>query len=192
MRPVYKLVRNRSWSEEPWLDHLLSGTLLATHIIVINIAGIGDVLAWADKSHRLTVYSTGASVISILGGLGAISTTIYVAATGERARKVREQYPHELKRNWTHLLVDLGISAGACVVAQTLDADRDPHSARFVFEYAFTLAALSFVRLVWLFNRMISIADRDITDKRVEEAPELNPVWKSKLTPERKGESNNI
>ncbi|NAS22385.1 hypothetical protein GT755_11900 [Herbidospora sp. NEAU-GS84] len=169
------------WSDNPWIDYILAATILAFHLLVVNRYKRGDFLSWITLDQRLGVYETGATVISVLGGLSAIAATVYMAATGQRARKARLHFAEELRRNWTYLLVNVGASALICLCAQALDNNHDPHSMRFSFEYAILLAIFSFSRLVWLFDSVMAISNMDAAEISVTEAPPLNPVWKSKL-----------
>lgn len=169
------------WSEAVWIDYILAVAVVGVHILIVKETGHGDWLRWSSSSQRLSVYGTGATVIAIIGGLSAIAVSVYLAAFGERARTVRRYFSHDLRRNWLALLLGTASSAALCLVAQTLDGPRDPHSARFVFELAMGLATFRFARLAWLFNSMIKIADRDLTDITRGKPPELSKVWSDRL-----------
>jgi hypothetical protein len=169
------------WSEATWIDYGLAFLVVAAQVLVVRETGHGDWLRWVDSAQRLTVYGTGATVISIIGGLSTIAVAVYLAADGERARAVRRHYAVALRRNWRALLVGTGLTAGLCLVAQAFDTAKDPHSARFVFEFAMAVAALRFLRLVWLFNAMVSIADKDLTDAPRGPAPGLDDAWSSRV-----------
>jgi hypothetical protein len=169
------------WSEAAWIDYALAAVAVGGHVLVVREAHHGDWLRWSTSSQRLNVYGTGATVISIVGGLSAIAVSVYLAAGGERARAVRRHYSVALRRNWHALLLGTGVAAGLCLVAQILDVTKDPHSARFVFEFAMALAVFRFLRLAWLFNAMVNIADKDLTDAPLEPAPALSDAWSSKM-----------
>jgi hypothetical protein len=169
------------WSEATWIDYGLAFLVVGAHVLVVKQTGHGDWLRWSDSAQRLTVYGTGATVISIIGGLSTIAVAVYLAAGGERARAVRLHYPAALRRNWRALILATGLTAGLCLVAQAIDTGKDPHSARFVFEFAMAVAGLRFVRLVWLFNAMIRIADRDLTDAPRGPAPDLDDAWSRRV-----------
>ena len=165
------------WSEVVRIDYVLAAVAVAIHVAVVEATGHGDWLRWSSSSQRLAIYGTGATVISIIGGLSAIAVAVYLAATGERARAVRRYFSSALRRNWLAILLGTGASAGLCLLAQVLDEPKDPHWARFIFEFAMALATFRFVRLAWLFNSMIKIADRDLTDLPRGKAPELSEAW---------------
>jgi hypothetical protein len=169
------------WSEATWIDYGLAFLIVGAHVLIVEQTGHGDWLRWSDSAQRLTVYGTGAVVISIIGALSTIAVAVYLAAGGERARAVRLHYPSALRRNWRALIIATGLTAGLCLVAQALDTGKDPRSARFVFEFAMVVASLRFIRLVWLFNAMIRIADRDLTDRSRGPAPDLDDSWSRRI-----------
>ncbi|WP_424534947.1 hypothetical protein ACOZ38_32855 [Sphaerisporangium viridialbum] len=170
------------WSESPWIDYILSTVILGLHVYLIRYHRHGDILTWISKEQRLAVYGTGATVISVLGGLSAIAATVYMAASGERAQKVRLHFHNALRRNWTYLLLNVGLSAALCLLAQVLDNASDTLSIRFLFEYAIIVGAFSFMRLVWLFDAIMAVSDLDIAAPGLLQAPKLNPIWQSKLS----------
>jgi hypothetical protein len=170
------------WSSVVWLDYVAVFVVAGAHLLIIKLTGHGDWLKWISSSQRITVYGTGAAIIAIIGGLSAVAVTVYVSADGERARAVRAHYHSELRKNWRALLLGLGVSAGACLVAQALDGKNDPFSSRAIFEAAMILAVCRFLRLVWLFDAIVAVSDRDLIDMPRAEAPQLSRAWHSKLS----------
>jgi len=170
------------WSERPLLDYAATAVVVVPYVWVTSATHHGDLLREISADQRLAVYGSGAVIVSIVGGLSAIAITIYATAAGERARAVRRQRNEDLRRNWRSLFVGLGLAAGACLVAQLLDSHRDLSSSRVVFIAAMTFAIWRFVRLVWLFDAMIGIADRDLTDTPSPPAPELGSQWSERAT----------
>lgn len=168
------------WSEAIWFDYVVTTALVAGHLALVRVYSPGDLASWPDLSQRLSVYSTGATVVSIIGGLSALAISVYLAAAGNRARAVRRNYQEPLRRNWRSLLVGMGVAAGLCLVAQVMDRPGAADPAWFVFELGVALATLRFVRLVWLFNAIMRIADRDVTDVPRGPAPELDTAWSKK------------
>jgi hypothetical protein len=169
------------WSEATWIDYVLTAAIVGIHILVITKTGHGDWLKWISSGQRVTIYGTGATIVSIIGGLSAVAVSVYLAAAGERARAVRRYYSVPLRRNWLALLSATVISAGLCLVAQALDVGKDPHSARFIFEFAMALATFRFIRLIWIFNAMVTIADKDLAAVPREPAPDLSGAWSERL-----------
>src|SRR6185312_11792353 len=103
------------------------------YFVITAAAGHGDWLRWISADQRLAVYGTGATVVSIFGGLCAVAITIYVTVDGKRAREIRASRNRDLRRNWRSLFVGLGLSVLACLAAQAIDVRHDPLSSRIVF-----------------------------------------------------------
>ncbi|MCD2191612.1 hypothetical protein [Actinomycetospora soli] len=171
------------WSERPGLDYVIALLAVALHIAAVRLLGGGDVLRWAELTQRLSAYGAGATLISVIGGLSSIAMAVYLSAAGPRVQAARRNYPDELRANWRSLLVGTGIAATACVAAQVLDSTNDVHSARFVFEGAVFLAVARFSRLIWLFDSMLAVADKDASEKGVKKkpAPELGSSWRQRI-----------
>jgi len=170
------------WSSAVWLDYIGAALIVGTHFLIVEFTGHGDWLKWISSSQRITVYGTGAAIIAIIGGLSAVAVTVYVAASGERARAIRAFYHSDLRKNWRALLVGLGLSAGACLVAQALDTNHNPLSSRVIFEAAMSLAFWRFLRLVWLFDAIVAVSDQDLVDVPRADAPKLGRPWRNRLT----------
>ncbi|WP_095046232.1 hypothetical protein [Streptomyces sp. WM6386] len=165
------------WSEWLWVDYLAAAVIVAGHILLIRLTGSGDWLSWIDSSQRTDAYGTSAGVVSAIGGLSAIAISIYTASNGIRVREVRREHHAKLRKSWRALLAVTALCCALFIVAQTLDRKNDPLSARFIFEYAFCLAVIRFGRLIWLFEMMMRISDRDLTDPQIEPAPVRDPDW---------------
>ena len=165
------------WSDRPSIDYVVTLLALAAHLFVTRIAKHGDWMRWIGEGQQVTVYGTGATVVAIIGGFGAIAVSVYLAASGDRARAVRASYGDALRKNWRAVLIGLGLSTILCLVAQVLDATNDPFSTRFIFEAAMLLAVMRFLRLVWLFDALIRVADRDWTDSSPASPPQISAAW---------------
>lgn len=169
------------WSSERTInDVFLAVIIVGGHLAVVIQTGHGDWLGWVKSEQRLTVYSTGAGVIAILGGLSAVALALYQSAEGTRALAVRRHYGTEIRRNWRALLIVAGATALLCLIAQGLDRVDDPMYARFLFEFALALAIARFIRLVWLFDSLLHVADADLTDPPRPPAPEAASPWKAR------------
>lgn len=183
MRRSFRTAGNASssivdyWSAHPWADYVITSLFVAAYLLVTKIAKHGDWMRWIGENQQVTVYGTGATVVSIVGGFSAIAISVYLAASGERARAIRASYGDALRRNWRAVLMGLGLATILCLVAQVLDTTNDPFSSRFIFEAAMLLAATRFLRLVWLFDSLIRVADRDLTDVPPASPPEISAAW---------------
>jgi hypothetical protein len=166
------------WSEATWVDYAVTAVLVAAYFGATKLAHGGDQLLSISADQRLAVYGTGATIVSIVGGLSVIAITIYVTANGERVRAVRASYGKGMRRNWRALFVGLGLSALSCLVAQVIDGQHDPLSSRILFVAAMIFAILRFIRLLWLFDALIGVMDKDLTDTGRRPAPQLGNAWK--------------
>ena len=169
-----------AWSQATWIDYVATAVVVAPYFTATALIGHGDWLRWISADQRLAIYGTGATIISIFGGLCAVAVTIYITVDGERARAVRASYNRDLRRNWRSLFIGLGLSALACLAAQAVDLRHDSMSSRIIFVAAMVFAIWRFVRLIWLFDAMIGIADQDVSDVGPMPAPKLGPAWSSK------------
>lgn len=167
-------------SEHTTVDFLVAAVIVGAHAVIAVEKQHGDWLGWLQSGQRLSIYSTGATVIAVLGGLSAIALALYQSAGGTRAVAVRKHYGDEVRRNWRGLLIVAGLSSLLCLVAQAIDVAKDPHYGRFVFEFALVLASIRFIRLIWLFNNILQVADKDLTDRARPAPPELDPRWRER------------
>ncbi|MFF2536108.1 hypothetical protein [Streptomyces cyaneofuscatus] len=165
------------WAEHLWIDYLVAALVLCAHILAIRTIESGDWLSWIDSSQRTDLYAAAAGVVSAIGGLSAIAISIYTAANGERLRAVRRHHQVSLRRSWRSLLRGTALVCALLLSALALDRDKDPASARFIFEFAMTFAALRFFRLTWLFDRMMHVSDADSAEPEPVATPARDPDW---------------
>lgn len=165
------------WAANLWIDYLLAALAISAHILTVRSTRSGDWLSWIDSSQRTDLYAAAAGVVSAIGGLSAIAISIYTAANGERLRAVRAQHHQELRRSWRSLLQSTALCCLLILASLSLDRDKDPLSARFVFEYAIAFAGLRFARLIWLFDRLMSVSDADLVGPEAVATPVRDPNW---------------
>ncbi|MFC7018067.1 hypothetical protein ACFQMH_41595 [Streptomyces viridiviolaceus] len=165
------------WAEHLWIDYLVAALIVGSHVLVIRTTGSADWLSWIDSSQRTDLYAAAAGVVSAIGGLSAIAISIYTAANGERLRAVRRNHQIGLRRSWRSLLCGTALVCTLVLSALSLDRDKDPVSARFIFEFAMAFAALRFSRLIWLFDRMMQISDADSAEPAPVATPVRDPDW---------------
>jgi hypothetical protein len=168
------------WADNPWIDYAITAVVMVVYILVTVLAKHGDWLRWIGVDQQLAVYGAGATVISILGGFSAIAVSVYLASSGERARAVRARFGDVLHRNWRAIIIGLGISAVGCLVALIIDSTHDPLSSRFVFLAALVFAVMRFSRMVWLFDALMRVTDRDLTDIPPVKPPDLGQLWQKR------------
>lgn len=165
-------------SERVGADLIIAGFLAAAHCTIVRLSGRGDWLGWLDASQRDAAFAASAAAISIIGGIATIALSLYQTSAGPRARAVREQFSTQLRRNWRAVLGGTGLAAALCVIAIVLDRPATQLASSGLFEFAFLVAALRFARLMWLFDRMLEILDRDLVeDVPIAEPPALRADW---------------
>ncbi|WP_157036353.1 hypothetical protein [Streptomonospora alba] len=165
------------WSEKTWFDYLLAGFLVIIYGLISQHCSSVDFLSFKDLNQRLAIYSTTASVISIFGGLGAISITVYISASGERWEMIKRNYHVELHRNWVALTAGLGLAALFCVTAQLVDYNKEAGLSQYVFWFGASLAVLRFARLIWIFDHTLEIWSKDTSESGRISAPRFHPKW---------------
>ncbi|MEV0714044.1 hypothetical protein [Asanoa sp. NPDC050611] len=172
------LSRLPGWfSDHPSIDFVVAAVVVGAHALTIQIIHAGDFLLWLGPERRADLYSQTAAVVASLGGLSAIGLAIYQSASGDRSKAVRVLYGSELRRNWRCLLVMAGVSSGLALLAMSLDRGTDVVRARFVFEFAVALAIIRYVRLIWVFDGILALADKDLTDPGRPAASPLSARW---------------
>ncbi|MDH6543879.1 hypothetical protein M2167_006435 [Streptomyces sp. SPB4] len=167
------------WAERSWADYLVAVTVLGAHLFAVRTSGSGDWLTWIGATQRTDMYAAAIGAVSAIGGLSAIAIAIYTTANGERLRAVRQQQrPGELRRTWRSLLQGTALACALILAAFSLDRDKDPLSARFIFEYAMLFASLRFARFVWFFDKIMAISDADQVEEGSSTAvPVRDPNW---------------
>ncbi|MGY3681569.1 hypothetical protein ACVWXU_005192 [Streptomyces sp. TE33382] len=165
------------WAAYLWIDYLLAALAVGVHIFVIWSTGSSDWLSWIDSGQRTDLYATAAGVVSAIGGLSAIAVSLYTAANGERLRAVRAQHHEELRRSWRSLIQSTALCCLLLLISLALDRETDPLSCRFLFEYTMVFASLRFMRLVWLFDRMMQVSDADLVREEQTTTPVRDPAW---------------
>lgn len=166
------------WSEHPFVDYVTVAFVTASHILVVVLLGMGDVLAGTDLDQRLELYAASAGVVSVIGGVTSVALALYQSLGGERGGAVRRHYGDEVRRNWRALLVTTGFTPAVCVLSMALDREPgNPLLPRFLLEVALLLAASRFLRLVWLFDAFLHVDDASRGDKGKGQPLAFNPGW---------------
>jgi hypothetical protein len=155
-------------------DFVWAGIILAIHMVIIKRFQIGDVFTWVRLDRRTDLYALAAVTVITLSGLAAISLAVYQSAAGHRSRAILILHGRELRRNWRGLLVMAVVSSGLIFLAILLDMVGDRLKVRFIVEYAIALAVVRFGRLVWVFDRIVAVDDKDLMN-----AVQMAPVSRS-------------
>ncbi|MFE2744282.1 hypothetical protein ACFXKX_07945 [Streptomyces scopuliridis] len=155
------------WRSRPAADWLLTAVALGGHGLLVALTGRGDILGVPGREQRLTIYTTGATVVALVGSFVTAAIAQYVSATGRRMRVLRTA-PHlasQFRRNWVSILSATLFISGVCLLATALDTtEADPGGVHWAVEGVLILGAARAYRLLWLFNSVIQATDRDLAD----------------------------
>ncbi|WP_405517610.1 hypothetical protein [Streptomyces canus] len=143
------------WRSRPATDWLVTGAALGTHGLLVALTGHGDIFGAPGRDPRLEVYTTGATVVALVGSFVTAAIAQYASATGRRMRVLRTA-PHlasQFRRNWVSVLSATLFISAVCLLAIALDTtEKDPGGVHWAVEGALLLGAARAYRLLWLFN----------------------------------------
>jgi hypothetical protein len=163
------LVRLWHWSRErPGADWWVTIVLVALHFAWVRWGGGVDWLGRAGRGQRLNVYTTGATVVAIIGSFVTAALAQYVQSSGPRMRALRTtgHLAAQFRRNWVSILSATVLIAGLCLAATALDITaKDPGGVHWVVEAALVLGACRAYRLHWLFVTVLTFTDRDVQEE---------------------------
>ncbi|AYC39220.1 hypothetical protein [Streptomyces griseorubiginosus] len=156
-----------AWRSRPAADWLVTAVVLGGHGLVVALTGRGDIFGAPGREQRLEIYTTGATVVALVGSFVTAAIAQYASATGRRMRVLRTapQLASQFRRNWVSVLSATLLIAGVCLLAIALDTtEKDPGGIHWAVEGALILGAARSYRLLWLFNSVIQATDRDLAD----------------------------
>jgi len=169
MASVVEAVRRlvNAWRSRPAADWLVTAIFLGGHGLVVALTGRGDVFGAPGREQRIEIYTTGATVVALVGSFVTAAIAQYASATGRRMRVLRTA-PHlasQFRRNWVSVLSATLLISAVCLLAIALDTtEKDMRGVHWAVEGALLLAAARAYRLLWLFNSVILATDRDLAD----------------------------
>lgn len=156
-----------AWRSRPAADWLVTAVILGAHGLVVALTGRGDIFGAPGREQRIAVYTTGATVVALVGSFVTAAIAQYASATGRRMRVLRTapQLASQFRRNWVSVLSATLLVSATCLLATTLDTtEKDPGGVHWAVEDALLLGAARAYRLLWLFNSVIQATDRDLAD----------------------------
>lgn len=159
------------WRSRPAADWGLTALILGAHGLLVAATGRGDILGAPDREQRLEIYTTGATVVALVGSFVTAAISQYAAATGRRMRTLRTaaHLASQFRRNWVSILSATLLISGVCLLAIALDTtEADPGGVHWMVEAALLLGVARSYRLLWLFDAVIKATDRDLTDRPPE------------------------
>ncbi|WP_224221476.1 hypothetical protein [Streptomyces olivaceus] len=168
----------QGWRSRPVTDWLVAVAMVGGHGMLVALTGRGDILGAPDRQQRLAVYSTGATVVALIGSFVTAAIAQYASATGRRMRVLRTA-PHlasQFRRNWVSILSATLLVSAVCLLAIVMDTtEADPGGVHWAVEGALLLGAARAYRLLWLFNAVIQASDRDLADAPRPLPPSSSP-----------------
>lgn len=167
-------------SERPVFDLGLAAVLTAAHIRFAWESYRWVTLRLDQPDLASAVYGGVAGVVAIIGGLGAVAISVYMSASGQRAVAAKRANSVQLRRNWRAIFVGTVVAALLSIAGLLVHTVASRRLGLVILEFAVLLAMARFVRLAWLFDRLMALTDRDQTDEPRAPAPDLNPRWARK------------
>ncbi|GAA3083302.1 hypothetical protein ACFQ0X_21925 [Streptomyces rectiviolaceus] len=159
----------------------MAAAVLGGHGLLVALSGCGDIFGAPGREQRLEIYTTGATVVALVGSFVTAAIAQYASATGRRMRVLRTA-PHlasQFRRNWVSVLSATLLISATCLLAIVLDTtETDPGGVHWAVEGVLILGAARAYRLLWLFNAVIQATDRDLAD-----SPQSTPQQPSSSTP---------
>ncbi|MGW2566890.1 hypothetical protein [Streptomyces sp. NPDC001537] len=155
------------WRSRPAADWLVTAAVLGAHGLLVALTGRGDILGAPDRGQRLQIYTTGATVVALVGSFVTAAISQYAAATGRRMRALRTaaHLASQFRRNWVSILSATLLISGVCLLATALDTtEADPGGVHWVVEAVLLLGVARSYRLLWLFDAVIKATDLDLAD----------------------------
>lgn len=156
--------------ERPVADWWATALVVGLHFAWVRWAGSGDLLGRPGQDQRVSVYTTGATVVAIVGSFVTAAIAQYAQSSGPRMRALRTtgRLAAQFRRNWVSILSATIIIAGVCLIATVLDVrPKDTWGVHWMVEAALVLGACRAYRLHWLFVTVITYTDRDVQDERI-------------------------
>jgi hypothetical protein len=138
--------------------------LVGSHATCVFVLGFGDVLAWADASQRTDTYAAGAGITALIAGFTGAAIAQYGSSSGPLITAIRAAYGSKIRKNWLSIARWLMTAATLCVISMAIDGGKEPKGSSWVFEVAFAIAILKFMRLVFLFDLILISIDRQDKD----------------------------
>lgn len=166
------------WSELPGIDWLIVALAIGGHFAVSRWVTAPDVLSGLTADRRKDVYTTAAAVAALVGGFGTAAVAQYASSHGRDMRELRRRFGASLRKNWSSILTGMLLISGGCLALLIVDRTRSLGGAGWFAEALLILGTARSVRLVWLFNTLINVSDRDSLE------PERSPALQFRDRPQ--------
>jgi hypothetical protein len=150
-----------AWSEVPSIDWALAVMLVGGHFGITHWASWPGIMEGLTSDRRKDLYTTTASVSALVGGFGTAAIAQYASSHGRDMRELRRHFGSNLRRNWSSILTGMLITSAGCLLLLVLDRSKSAGYTAWMTEFLLTLGVARSIRLVWLFNMLINVSDRD-------------------------------
>lgn len=159
------------WSEAPGIDWLLVALLVGGYVGISHWSSTPDIFCGLSADRRKDVYTTMASISALIAGFGTAAIAQYASSHGRDMRELRRHFGRSLRKNWSSILTGMLLISAGCLVLLLIDRTRSAGNVGWFAEVLLAFGAARSVRLVWLFNMLINVSDRDALEP--ERAPAL-------------------
>lgn len=161
------------WSDRPSVDWFLVASVIAVHVMLLKLDVTGWTLADLAKDDRMRVFTTLATVSSLLFGFATASIAFfYGSAKGERLDLLKQVMNQQIVRTWRGALSAPLITVGVALVAMAADTRAGGRDwVAWMIEGVVVFLALRAFRLRWLFTMTLNLLSHDIQNPQKQVAP---------------------
>lgn len=159
------------WSERPAIDWLILTLALGGHIVIAHWTPGSSIAHGLAADRRKDVYTTAASISALVGGFGTAAIAQYASSHGRDMRELRIRFGRSLRKNWSSILTGMLIMSAGCLTLLVLDRAKSVGMTGWLVEALLLFGAARAARLVWLFNMLLNVSDRDAIEP--DRAPAL-------------------
>lgn len=149
------------WSEVPGVDWALAMLLVGVLFGVTHWTSWPGIIDGLTADRRKDLYTTVASVSALVGGFGTAAIAQYASSHGRDMRELRRRFGSSLRKNWSSILTGMLLTSAGCLLLLVLDRSKPAGYTEWITQFVLAFGAARSIRLVWLFNMLISVSDRD-------------------------------
>ncbi|MFD3334100.1 hypothetical protein ACFWV1_15845 [Streptomyces sp. NPDC058700] len=149
---------------------MIVALVVGAHVFISRAASESHVLQGVVADRRKDIYTTVASISALVGGFATAAIAQYASSNGRDMRELRRRFGRSLRRNWSSILSGMLLLSAGCLFLLVIDKSKSIGEYGWLAEALLVLGAARAVRLVWLFNMLINVSDRDAVE------PERSPA----------------
>lgn len=118
-------------------------------------------IAQVAQADRISLYSSAAEIVAVVGGLGSIAVSTYVGMSGRRIKALQQESGAEVNSNLAWFIIATAVSAFSCWIAQVLEIQGLRTTAWIFVVVAILWSFLTMFRQAWLFSNLVGITQAD-------------------------------